>query len=1040
MGMAINTIEPQVSVFTPVLDVNTLLLWGEPKRVETKLGPRFLRKAVIVPAFWEAWRDHKDFLKSKGISCGKDMNGQFEALWWQNTENSDAIMAQRQESILASRAVTADIDIPCPDGLSFLPFQKAGIAFAASKAAVLIADEMGLGKALPVTALILTPTGWVTIGSVCVGDKVVGSNGRPCKVLGVFPQGLKECSVVSFRDGAHITASYDHLWSVSTRNDEARNKPLRVLTTKQISDAGLQWKSGTHKFTIPTLSAPAVMNAVEIPVHPYVVGVLLGNGQLDGTPSVSTPHKEQLELLRPHLPSGVFIVGPYPSDPNKYHLTAHARGRGNPLAVGLKKMGVWGKVDSNKQLPHDYMVWSATQRLDLLRGLLDTDGTGKGARKRFCSSSKSLVDGVRQLVLSLGGLATVGTKTEPAGRGKLPTWNVTIQLPSGMVGFSLNYHVSRTREPKNRMRRFIAAIKHVGEKECVCIRVDSDDSLFITNDYVLTHNTVQAIGVINSDATIKKVLVICPASLKTNWEREMTKWFTRKLTIGISDTKALPLTDVVIINFDVLHKYKSDLDAVRWDVVVVDEAHYCKNAKARRTQMIIGKLVKQVKGYRGPAVWDVKPLKAVRRLFMTGTPIVNRPVELFPILNALDPETWNSFFKYALRYCNAHDNGHGWDFSGASNLDELQEKLRGSVMLRRLKKDVLTELPAKRRQIIELPANGAAKAIQREKAAWSKHEAQIEQLQANVELSKASDNPEDYTKAVEAMREGLKVAFNEISKARHETAVAKIPNALEHIETIIGDDTETKLVVFAHHHDVIDAISEKLGDKCVVLTGETSMVNRQDAVDRFQKDPAVQVFIGSITAAGVGITLTAASHVVFVELDWVPGNVTQAEDRCHRIGQRESVLVQHLVLEGSLDANMARTLVEKQAVIDYALDKIKHQEVVAPTRGQASTRDMKREILDSVAEKLTVDHCKIIHRGLQILAGMDVDHARQRNDIGYSGCDVRIGHALAEQVTISKRQAALGLRLVNKYRRQIPNVVEELLGVIEIVQSPKVKK
>lgn len=157
---------------------------------------------------------------------------------------------------------------------------------------------------------------------------------------------------------------------------------------------------------------------------------------------------------------------------------------------------------------------------------------------------------------------------------------------------------------------------------------------------------------------------------------------------------------------------------------------------------------------------------------------------------------------------------------------------------------------------------------------------------------------------------------------RHETALAKAPAVVSHLKDAMEGNRD-KLIVFVHHKDVIDAMADAMQEVGVVqVTGDTPMAARQDAVDAFQNDPEVRLFIGNIQAAGVGLTLTASSHVVFAELDWVPGNMTQAEDRAHRIGQKNAVLVQHLVLDGSLDARLARTLIEKQAVLDQALDEV----------------------------------------------------------------------------------------------------------------------
>ena len=205
--------------------------------------------------------------------------------------------------------------------------------------------------------------------------------------------------------------------------------------------------------------------------------------------------------------------------------------------------------------------------------------------------------------------------------------------------------------------------------------------------------TIQAIGVINGDAKIHRVLVICPATAKINWYRELRKWLTRKLSVGIADPGVFPTTDVVVINFDILHKFPKWMEFF-WDLVVVDEAHYLRNPNARRTQIVVGYTPTKKMQKKGEKI--VPPMNARRKLCLTGTPIPNKPVELWPLLNWLDKDTWGNFWRYAKRYCDARQNGFGYDFDGASNLDELKRELRSSVMVRRLKADVLTELPPKR--------------------------------------------------------------------------------------------------------------------------------------------------------------------------------------------------------------------------------------------------------------------------------------------------------------------------------------------------------
>jgi SWI/SNF-related matrix-associated actin-dependent regulator 1 of chromatin subfamily A len=558
-----------------------------------------------------------------------------------------------------------------------------------------------------------------------------------------------------------------------------------------------------------------------------------------------------------------------------------------------------------------------------------------------------------------------------------------------------------------------------------------DGTLF--GDEMGLGKTIQALGVLNSKwkpGERMYVLVICPASLRINWAREAAKWLVSKPTIDIiqgsvKDRHCEGDGDIImtIVNYDVLKRHVKLLHCREWDVMIADESHYLKNPKAARTSMVLGKRGKQ----DGKWIWKTAAIKAKCRLFLTGTPIVNRPVEIWPVANSLAPSLFNSWWRFVHRYCAAVRGRFGMDVSGASNLDEFQRLAREAFMVRRLKKEVLTELPAKRRQVIDLPVNGCAKAVEQEREAWRKHHEKIQELRAACELAKASENESEYRDAVEKLKEGCSVAFTEIARERHRVAVEKIPAVV----TFVKDALESidKIVVFAHHRDVVAAICEQLAEFGVVsITGSTPMGKRQDAVDQFQNDPKVRVFVGNMKAAGVGLTLTAASTVAFAELDWVPGNVSQAEDRCHRIGQAESVLVYHLVFDGSLDSRIARALVSKQRVIDAALDdEVKWQEpeiVSLPTaeKEEPASGKVTRKKIEKEAPKLTVEQVEAIHLGLRMLAGM-CDGARALDGAGFNKMDTRIGHELAAQAVITKRQAALGLRFVTKYRRQLPDKV-----------------
>lgn len=528
--------------------------------------------------------------------------------------------------------------------------------------------------------------------------------------------------------------------------------------------------------------------------------------------------------------------------------------------------------------------------------------------------------------------------------------------------------------------------------------------------------TIQAIGMINADSAIKKVLVICPASLRLNWARELKKWLVRPMATVVinggkkSDWGKADLADCIIINYDVVKKHRARIDSAGpWDIMILDECHLLKNDKKARTKSVYGD---------DRAKTPIAPIAAKRVAALTGTPILNRPSEIWTLLHFADPEGMGkNFFGFMKKFTNAHHNGYGWDFSGAANLETLQRLLREKLMVRRLKADVLKELPAKRRQVISLPQNGATRAIANEQRAIAARAERMADLRLAVEMAKASDNPADYAAAVDALSKEAQLEFTEMAAIRRDTAIEKIPYVIEHLETALE---EGPVVVFAHHHAVIDSLKDHFGNLAVSLTGRESMAQRQAAVDNFQNGKA-DLFIGQIQAAGVGITLTRSSHVVFAELDWVPGNLSQAEDRCHRIGQTDSVLVQHLVFDGSIDARMAEVVVAKQEIINGAIDRQTENTRVSISDHEAPTTvDLKPD--KAAADKMTPGEIDLIHMGLRMLAGV-CDGAAERDCMGFNKFDTRFGKALAKMPVITARQAVMGRKLLWKYHRQLPEEI-----------------
>lgn len=472
--------------------------------------------------------------------------------------------------------------------------------------------------------------------------------------------------------------------------------------------------------------------------------------------------------------------------------------------------------------------------------------------------------------------------------------------------------------------------------------------------------TVQAIGVHNL-SKMKRIIVICPASLKINWSREWRRWDVHGLTVGIVETKSMsktidgvterwteklwPDTDVCIINYDLLPKFTTEVEGTHWDMLVCDEAHLLKTGTALRTKCVFGGTIPPKKK-DGRVVEHKRSLKGVsakRNLFLTGTPILSKPVELWTLISACDPTgLGKSWDKFVDRYCDAYPGDFGLDVSGSSNTEELNRLMRERFMVRRDKRAVLKELPDKRRELILLPRDKLEKPLRDERTRMQKallaYErdvlgmteadddfywiAAIESLTGRIEeqLNQQSSEEPNWEAAIRGLSEPDQILFTELSQAREEVARAKVGLVVEHVQKLL--DAGEPVILFAHHKSVVGDLGARLraaGVRVGEVTGSVPSHKRQDVVDLFQAGE-LDVIIGNIMAMGVGFTLTRSSHVVFAELDWVPALIEQAEDRAWRHGQKNAVLIQHLVVDGSIESRMAISIVEKMEVIFATLD------------------------------------------------------------------------------------------------------------------------
>jgi SNF2 family DNA or RNA helicase len=398
--------------------------------------------------------------------------------------------------------------------------------------------------------------------------------------------------------------------------------------------------------------------------------------------------------------------------------------------------------------------------------------------------------------------------------------------------------------------------------------------------------TIQAIGLANY-LGLSRILVVCPAGLRLNWAREIEKWHMPHLNAGIdvvlNGKSPIQTGRSIVVSYELAITRRGDLMTKSFDLVVADEAHYLKTPTTHRTKNILGNPRTNI-----PGLVSLAP----RRLVLTGTPIPNRVDEIYPVIRALAPETIDrmNYHAFLAHYAVVRSTDYGDKIIGIKHEAELHERLRAGFMVRRLKSDVLKDLPPKTYKLVVFSKEGFSKVLERER-----------QFSAR-----------------EIITHGVPVG-SALPEIRHEMGVAKAPLAAKYIEDLLESGVR-QIVVFAHHRDVIRILAESLrGYGIATVTGDTGPAERQAAVDDFQSGK-VRVIICNIVAGGVGVTLTAGADVVFVEASWVPGENEQAEDRAHRVGQTRGVLIHHLVVEESLDATILGSAAVKRGHIKKILD------------------------------------------------------------------------------------------------------------------------
>ena len=860
--------------------------------------------------------------------------------------------------------------------------QKDAVKFLLSRKKCILADDMGLGKMEPITSLIPTTEGFKPMGDLKIGDLIYGEDGKAHPITKIFEHKDKEIYLVKFSDGTQVECGLDHLWKVRTKNMVKRKQGWKTMSLKEMIESGLQYsdeyriKQGLKprsKYEIP------ISNALEYKekkylIHPYILGACIGDGNLcSGSINISIPdsERETSERISLLLNEDMILKEDRSTSCPRYRIQHKIRQHKNKFYTEIKRLGL-NIVGIKKFIPDEYKFGSVEQRIDLLRGLMDTDGTiGKQNRITFSTNSELLAKDITELVFSLGGVARIGKYIH---KGKInPEYQVRIQVkfnPFYLKRKAEKYHPTFLKY----CSKYIVSAEYVRNGDARCLMVDYSEHTYLTSkNYIVTHNTNE-LSVAAIEGNFDSVVIICPASLKTNWKRELM-WYVPERDISIIDSfngktkgdlekflgyaegkSGLSVEELkkeaseqgnwkenrfIIINYDILDKFyeipktrsKENIQIAlenspllryiqnRKSLIIIDEAHRLSNNTSIRY-----KIIKDLLKRGNPdSIY-----------LATGTPITNSPQNLYCLLQLIENNVSGDWQYYMDRYCAAmkipakgqkeiwtnnflsfkkkpnwyalseqekddlkeYIRSHAKMITitkGATNLDELKSRI-SHIYLRRVKEDLNEGLPNK--TIHELRYDFDMQQTMEYERLWEEYE------RAQLEADPTKEINKD-------LLEG--------AIYRRYCSNQMIPNTIKLAEEFIAKGE--KVVIATCYDEELNILKEHFGKKCVVYNGKMNSKQKDAAQEAFTNDPNVMVFLGQIIAAGVGINLVASHIIIFNDLDYVPGNVRQFEDRIYRIGQTKDVHIYYQIFRNTQYEKIWDLVLTKELNINKVIKK-----------------------------------------------------------------------------------------------------------------------
>lgn len=798
------------------------------------------------------------------------------------------------------------------DGCKPYKYQDEGIELAEkilkATGGIVFGDEMRLGKFQPLDSIVMTPTGQTTMGNLKVEDSVIGSNGLPTKVEAIYPQGLQDVYEVVFSDGSKTQCGDDHLWQVNTALRKWQGAKPFVKMLKEIkndlftSSVAASGKRN-NKWFIP-LTKPVEFENQQLLIDPYVLGLLIGDGHIADEYRLTFATVDDdilIAVMNEARRQGASITQ---ANGCNYRINSNAQLRGY-----LKSYGLIGKKSNDKFVPNQYKINSIENRLATLQGLMDTDGSiWKNGVVEYTTVSSKLAEDVKFLVQSLGGTVRTTMKMEPKYTYKGET---LIGQPCYRLMIALNINPFRlgrkmiqwTPRKKYQPTRAIVAVNYLGKKECQCIKVAAADSLYATDEFILTHNTIQVLGVLRRNAaTMLPAIGIVKASTLIQWNKEAVRVLNthegiekgKANLVQIFDNKfhePLPGFALYLFSYDTLPKF--DLEKLKEKIkpkfIFFDECQQIKNDSAQRTKAC------QELTFAGDSTIPY-------RAGISGTWIKNNAAESYPIFNLIQPLRFNSKKSFEDTYVDSYITASGikkYQGIKPERLDDWKQLL-SEFVIRRERKDVLPDLPPINRTFFYTPLG------------------EVVQKMYTSMLKKFQEAYDEMGGTYSTSDRANLLSF--ITKMRHITGIAKVEPCLEWIGDFL-EGTEDRLTVFVHHQDVGEMLYRQCQEKGynpLKYVASMNFEQRSEVMEKFKRNES-RLMIASMLAAGEGVTFPPC-QIVMLERQWNPANEEQAEARPVKIdGSNNQVNATYFLATGTIDEYFANLVEDKRKILKQTM-------------------------------------------------------------------------------------------------------------------------